>query len=68
MLWPRHDSGRMSLATYKKDCQPEDNKTNIYLATFTTIVPTKSDSDVTFCLQLLSKHLLVHSTSDDANR
>ena len=22
--------------TYKKDCQPEDNKTNIYLATFTT--------------------------------
>ena len=21
---------------YKKDCQPEDNKTNIYLATFTT--------------------------------
>ena len=22
--------------TYKKDCQPEDNKTNIYLVTFTT--------------------------------
>ena len=22
--------------TYKEDCQPEDNKTNIYLATFTT--------------------------------
>ena len=22
--------------TYKQDCQPEDNKTNIYLATFTT--------------------------------
>ena len=33
-----------------------------------TVVPTKSDSDVIFCLQLLSKHLLVHSTSDDANR
>ena len=28
----RHDPSRMD----KKDCQPEDNKTNIYLATFTT--------------------------------
>ena len=29
---------------------------------YTTVLPTKSDSDVIFCLQSLSKHYFVHST------
>ena len=33
-----------------------------------TVVPNKSDSDEIFCLQLLSKILLVHSTWANANR
>ena len=32
------------------------------------VVPTKSDSDVIFCLQLLSKRKLVHPTCANANR
>ena len=34
----------------------------------TTIVPTKSDSEVMFCIQLLSKQLLVQSTWANANQ
>ena len=33
-----------------------------------TVVPNKRDSDEIFCLQLLSKILLVHSTWANANR
>ena len=33
-----------------------------------TVVPTKSDSDVIFCLQMLSKTLTLHSTLAYANR
>ena len=34
-----------------------EGKSDRFLGTHTTVVPTKSDSDVVFCLQLLSKTL-----------
>ena len=35
---------------------------NEYLDDYATVLPAKSDSDVMFCLQLLSKTLTLHST------
>ena len=38
------------------------------LDTLVTVLPAKSDSDIMFCLQLLSKYYLVHSTWANTNR
>ena len=57
-----------TLAEQNKMLIHYDKTSCMTVGTRLTVVPTKSDSDVIFCLNLLSKTLTLHSTSAIANR